>query len=233
LYLKVLGALMLFLGLLILFSGVQFRVVQYVVALAGGAGGFLLPDFVLRFMENKRLEKFEIQLLEGLNSLSNSLKAGFSFPQALAQVVRESDPPFSQELGLVLKENKLGVSLEKALINLTRRVPSEDLELVVSSIVLTRELGGNLATIFERLAHTIRERMKLKGKIDALTSQGRMQGWVVGLMPLVLGVIIAFISPDMIQAFFNSLVGWFLVGLMIVFEIIGALVIKKIVTIDV
>ncbi|MBN2144321.1 MAG: type II secretion system F family protein [Candidatus Aureabacteria bacterium] len=226
----------LFFGFLIfyyIFSGVQFKIVQYVVAITASICGFFLPEWIMNMMQNKRLNKFELQLVEGLTTLSNSLKAGFSFPQALDLLVKEGTPPISQEFGLVLKENKLGVSLEDALVNLTRRVASEDLDLVVTSVVLTRELGGNLSTIFERLAHTIRERLKLKGKIQALTSQGIMQGWVVGLMPVGLGVMISVISPDMMDAFLASIVGWILIGLIIILEVIGAFVIKKIVTIDI
>ncbi len=233
LYLKFIAAVFLGLSFFFLFSNIKFNIVQYTVSIGMAIFGFLLPDLILKHMQKVRIEKFDIQLVEALQALTNALKAGFSFPQALEQVVKDGKPPFSQEFALVLKENKLGISLEKALGSLTKRVDSEDLYLVVSSIVLTRELGGNLANIFERLAHTIRERMKLQGKIQALTSQGKMQGWVVGLMPLVLGLIMSVISPTMIDAFFNSIVGWILVGLMIALEITGGLVIKKIVTIDV
>ncbi len=232
-YLKFIACLSFFFLFFFLFGGVKFKIVQYVIAITGALLGFFCPDLIIGFLENKRLEKFELQLLEGLNSMANSLKAGFSFQQALDQLVKETEPPISQEFGLILKENKLGVSLEQAMINVTLRVPSEDLELVVSSVVLTRELGGNLSNIFERLANTIRERMKLKGKVKALTSQGKMQGWVVGLMPIVLGVLISFINPEMMNAFLDSLVGWFLIGMIIVLEIIGAFFIKKIVTIDI
>ena len=233
LYVKFMSGLLFFLGLLFFFSGIQFRIVQYSIGGLGGVAGFFLPDGIVKLLEKKRLDTFEVQLLEGLSSIANSLKAGFSFQQALEQMVREGEPPISQEFGLALKENRLGVSLEEALTNVTKRVRSDDLELVVSSVVLSRELGGNLSNIFERLASTIRERMKLKGKINSLTSQGRMQGWVVGLMPVVLGMLIFLISPQMMQAFLNSLIGWILIGLIVVLEILGAFVIKKIVTIDV
>lgn len=232
-YLKFIACLAFFLIFFFVFGGVKFKIVQYVVSIVGALLGFFCPDYIIGFLENKRLEKFELQLLEGLNSMANSLKAGFSFQQALDQLVKETEPPISQEFGLILKENKLGVSLEQAMVNVTYRVPSEDLDLVVSSVVLTRELGGNLSNIFERLANTIRERMKLKGKVKALTSQGKMQGWVVGLMPIVLGVLISFINPQMMNAFLDSIVGWFLIGLIIIFELIGAFFIKKIVTIDI
>lgn len=233
LYLKFLAGIVFLIIFFFLFNGVKFPIVQYVIAFVGGVAGFFSPDLILKFLQQKRLEKFEQQLLEGLTNLSNSLKAGFSFQQALEQLVKDTEAPISQEFGLVLKENRLGVSLEQSLQNLTRRVESDDLELVVSSIVLTRELGGNLSVIFERLAYTIRERMKLRGKINALTSQGKMQGWVVGLMPVVLGILISFINPQMMNAFLNSLAGWILLGVIVVLEIVGALIIKKIVTIDI
>ncbi len=233
LYIKFAAAAGLFLAALFVFAGVKFLIVRYALAVLGALAGFLIPEFVLKNMGQKRLEKFEFQLMEGLQSLANSLKAGFTFNQSLDLLVKEGQQPLSQEFELVLKEARLGVSLEQALLNLGNRMPSEDLGLVISSVVLTRELGGNLATIFERLAHTIRERMKLKGKISSLTSQGRMQGWVVGLMPIFMGLVLWVVSPTMMMAFLGSLIGWGLMAVMLVLEVMGALFIKKIITIDI
>ncbi len=233
LYIKFVTAIVLFLVGLFVFAGVKFLIVRYVLAGLGALLGFIIPEWILKVMEQKRLEKFEFQLMEGLQSLANSLKAGFTFNQALDLLVKEGQQPLSQEFELVLKETRLGVPLDQALINLTKRMSSEDLFLVISSVVLTRELGGNLAIIFERLAHTIRERMKLKGKISSLTSQGRMQGWVVGLMPIFMGLVLWMVSPGMMIAFVGSLIGWGLIALMLMLEVMGALFIKKIITIDI
>jgi tight adherence protein B len=233
LYIKFSAALILFLAILFIGAGVEFLIVRYVLAGTGALAGFIVPEWILKIMEQKRLEKFEFQLMEGLQNLANSLKAGFTFNQSLDLLVKEGEQPLSQEFDLVLKEARLGLPLEQALLNLTKRMESEDLDLVVSSVILTRELGGNLANIFERLAYTIRERMKLKGKISSLTSQGRMQGWVVGLMPIFMGVVLWFVSPAMMVGFFGSLLGWGLIAVMLILEVMGALFIKKIITINI
>lgn len=233
LYFKMVGALVFFFLFYLLFSGIKFFIVTVVVSIVAAICGFMLPEWILNYLQKKRLALFEVQLVEALQMLANSLKAGLSFPQCLEMLSKEGRPPLSQELILALKENKLGISLDKALENMSRRVPSEDLGLVVDSVLLTRELGGNLATIFERLAYTIRERMKLKGKVDALTSQGKMQGLVVGLMPVLLGGVLFLINPGMMHDFFNSIVGWVLVGFSIFWELLGLKFIKSIVSIDI
>jgi tight adherence protein B len=181
----------------------------------------------------KRTEKFDEQLVDGLSLIANGLKAGYSLTQALNSLANEMGAPISQEFGLVLKENRMGVPIEQALANLAQRIKSEDLDLFVTAVLTMKQVGGNLAEIFDRITDTIRERNKLYGKINALTAQGRMQGIVVGLLPLFLGFVLYKIQPDMMRPLFTDPIGWCAIGLLIVFEVIGAVLIKKIVTIDV
>ncbi len=207
--------------------------VPVIMPLLFGLGGFFIPRIVLGIMLRKRLDKFEHQLVDGLATVSNALKAGFSFMQAVDRLAKEMPPPISQEFALVIRENKLGVTLEDALTNLTKRVNSEDLDLVVTSVIVTRQVGGNLAEIFDRIAETIRERFKLQGKIKTLTAQGKLQGIVVGLLPVFLGLVLYKIDPQMMRPMFTTLPGWIGLGIILVLEIAGAFLIKKIVTIDV
>ena len=203
------------------------------ICLAFGAVGFSLPRIYLRQLKKNRKKKFDAQLTEALTTVSNSLKAGLSLQQALDFLVKESEPPLSQEFSLVIRSTKLGVSMEEALERSGKRMPSEQMELVVTSINISRQLGGNLSEIFDRIANTIRERDKMHGKIGALTSQGKMQGLVVGLLPIGLGIIMYFLDPATMKIMFTSAIGWAFLATVIFLELIGGFLIYKIVNIDV
>ena len=146
---------------------------------------------------------------------------------------RESQAPLRQEFGLFTKEVKLGVPVEEALAGMARRVGSEDLELVATSTNIARQMGGNVAEMFETIAATIRERFRLDGKIDALTSQGRLQGAIVSALPLVIGLSFGRLRPDLMEPMFEGAYGYGLVAAVIVLEAIGFLLIRRIVAIDV
>lgn len=202
------------------------------LALFGGMG-FLLPSSAVKYYRKRRIKLFNTQLVEALQAMSNALKAGLTFAQAIEQIARESKPPLQQEFGLFVKEVKLGVSIEDALMNMARRVGSDDLELVATSTNIARSLGGNMAEMFETISATIRERFRLEGKIDALTSQGRMQGWIVASMPLALGLVLNYMRPDLMEPMFDHIFGYVLVAGIFIMEAIGILLIRKIVNIDV
>jgi tight adherence protein B len=201
-------------------------------ALASVAG-FFAPALAVRFYRRRRLERFNVQLTEALQQMANALRAGLTFPQAMDQIGRESNAPLRQEFGLFSKEVKLGVPIEQALINLANRVGSEDLELVATSTNIARQLGGNLAEMFETIASTIRERFRLEGKIAALTSQGKLQGMVVATLPLFIGLFFNGYRPDLMQPMFETAYGYVLVAAIILLEAIGFLLIRRIVAIDV
>ncbi len=199
----------------------------------GALFGWLLPKMILRIIKKKRLKNFEEQLLTALSTLSSSLRAGFSLVQALEMISREMNPPISQEFGLMLRENKLGVHLDKALQNMTERVKSSNLDLMITSIIIARSSGGNLAEIFERISNTIREINRLEGKINALTAQGRLQGIIIGLLPIVLGYIIYLFDPEMMMLMFNDPIGWGILGIIVIFEALGVYFIWRIISIDI
>src|SRR5205807_2425246 len=160
-------------------------------------------------------------------------RAGLTLQQSVEQVGKESQPPLRQELGLFTKEVKLGVPIEEALVNLASRVGSEDLELVATSTNIARQLGGNMAEMFETIAGTIRERFRLEGKIRALTSQGKLQGLIVASLPLGVGLFLNWYRPDLMEPMFERAYGYILVCAIVLLEAIGFVLVRKIVAIDV
>jgi tight adherence protein B len=210
----------------ILFLGIFFAIILAV-------GGFFLPTLIVKMFRKRRIHKFNRQLVDSLNAMSNAFKAGLTFPQAMEHVASESAAPLSQEFGLFVREIKLGVPLDDALAGMARRVDCDDLDLVVTATTISRQLGGNMAEMFDTIAATIRERFRLEGKIEALTAQGKLQGWIVAALPLVLGVVMNWMRPDLMQPMFEQAFGYILVGIIIFMEVMGILIIRKIVNINV
>lgn len=204
-----------------------------IVAVALTIFGFFLPMMLVKFYRKRRIKKFNTQLVDALQAMANAFKAGLTFPQAIEYVSKDAYPPLQQEFGLFVKEVKLGVPLEEALINMSKRVGSDDLELVVVSTNIARQLGGNMAEMFETISSTIRERFRLEGKIDALTSQGKLQGWVVAAMPALLGLVLNYMRPDLMEPMMDHFFGWILVLVIMIMEALGVLIIRRIVNIDV
>jgi tight adherence protein B len=198
-----------------------------------GAGGWRIPAAVMGIMKRRRLTRFNEQLVDSLVNMSNALKAGFSIQQAFEMVIREGQSPISQEFGTFIHQTRVGMRMEDALESMRQRVGSDDLTLMVGAIEIARQTGGNLTEVFEKIAHTIRERMRIEQRIRTLTAQGRLQGIVVGCTPLLLGLAMFFLDRTMMLAFLNSGVGMAVLGLVAVLETLGAVVIRKIIAIDV
>lgn len=191
------------------------------------------PGFVLRIMKQRRLERFNEQLVDALSTMSNALRAGFSIIQAFESVVKEGRNPIAQEFGMFLQQIRVGVKFEDALQDMDKRVGSEDLTLMLLSIETARRTGGNLTEVFDKIASTIRERMRIKGRIRSLTAQGRLQGIVVGAMPFLLLGVLVMLDPQMTLGFFTQLSGIIALLAVIAMVAIGGLIIRKIVNIDV
>jgi tight adherence protein B len=172
------------------------------IALAFVIGGFF-PRFYLRRRQKKRIQAFGAQLPDTITLLANSLRAGSSFLQGIELVTRESQPPISEEFERVVREMSLGVALQPALNNLSRRVASEDVELMVTAINIQSQVGGNLATVLDSIAFTIRERVRIIGEINTLTAMQRYSGYVITLLPVGLGGILFLISPTYIGRMLN------------------------------
>jgi len=158
--------------------------------------GAYFPRFYLKYRQGKRLKAFAAQLPDTITLLANSLRAGSSFLQGIELVTREGRPPISEEFERVVREMSLGMALQPALNNLVRRVASEDLELMVTAINIQSQVGGNLATVLDSIAYTIRERIRIIGEINTLTAMQRYSGYVITLLPVGLGAILFLISPS-------------------------------------
>jgi tight adherence protein B len=173
-------------------------------ALIGAGIGALLPGFYVRSQKSKRLVHFNDQLPDMLNLVVNGLRAGYSTMQAMEAVSKELPSPISDEFKRVVQEMQLGIPMEKALDNLLRRIPSEDLDFVVTAINVQREVGGNLAEIMDVISFTIRERIRIKGEIRALTAQAIYSGRALALMPIGLLCILWFLNRSYVMEFFNK-----------------------------
>jgi tight adherence protein B len=192
-----------------------------------------MPRGLVKILRIRRLERFNQQLVTALTGMSNALKAGFSIQQAFESVVKEGEAPIAQEFSMFLQQLRIGVTFEEAIEDMDRRIGSEDLTLMIQSIEIARQTGGNLTEVFDRIAATIRERQRIEGKIKSLTAQGKLQGMVVGAMPLLLGFALYVVDPGMMLGFVKSVIGLAVLVVIVIMELIGAFIIKKIVTIDV
>ena len=194
---------------------------------------FLAPRFYLRMLKKQRLAKFNEQLEDALLSMSSALKAGFSITQALESVASEKRYPISFEFTLLMHELRLGVQFDTALRKMADRLESQDFELVAVAIITARQTGGELTSVLEELAGVIRERMRITQRVRALTSQGRMQAWLIASVPFVLMFAMMHLAPDLMNDFFGSLAGVLVLLVVIVLVVTGFLWIRKITTIDV
>ena len=193
----------------------------------GLAAGFILPSVIIKHMNSQRINKFSQQLVDGIMVLSGSLKAGLSLIQAIEVVVEEMPSPISDEFALLVRENHMGVSLENCLIHLKQRVPVDDLKLINNAIIISQETGGDLTQILEQLVFTLREKTKLQRKVRSLTVQGRLQGTIMGLLPIVFAVFTYFINPDSFNLMLNNPLGQKLLILAVILEVVGLIAIKK------
>jgi tight adherence protein B len=206
------------------------------VAIVGAIFGFFIPRIYIGRAQKSRLKKFDNQLGDMLNLMVNGLRAGFSTLQAMEAVSRELPSPISSEFRRVVQEMQLGIPMEEALDHLLRRINSDDLDLCITAINVQREVGGNLAEILDVISYTIRERVRIKGEIAALTAQGRATAWVISALPIILVLLLFVINREYIMQFFNpetrgcGIPILVLAGLMIVSGFIAT---QKIVQIDI
>ena len=183
------------LGPVIVGAGV-FAVFHNALAAAGGAvAGILLPDLYVRQTRAIRKRKFRAQLVDALFVLSSSLRAGLSLTQAFEVLESEMPPPASQEFGLMMKAHKVGRTLEEAMERLNQRMACEEMTLITTAVLLARETGGDVTTILSQLVTTIREKRKLTEKVGTLTLQGRMQAWIMSLLPVGFAALVRTFNP--------------------------------------
>ncbi|MFI5282393.1 MAG: type II secretion system F family protein [Candidatus Dormibacterales bacterium] len=198
-----------------------------------GAVGYLLPGIYVKFRVNRRLRAFNTQLGDTLTLLSNALKAGYSFAQAIDSVAKNAVAPISDEFGRAVREMNLGGSPDEALANITKRIASADFDLVATAYAIHRTVGGNLAEILDNIAYTIRERVRIKGEISTLTAQARASGTLITFLPIVLSAFMYFVTPSYFRPMFENFVGWVLIAIGLFMIFVGNLIIRRIVAIEV
>jgi tight adherence protein B len=205
-------------------------------AFIGGGIGAFLPNMYLKNQQAKRLKRFNDQLPDMLNLMVNGLRAGFSTLQAMEAVSKELPAPICDEFRRVVQEMQLGITMEKALANLLRRIPSQDLDFLITAINVQREVGGNLAEIMDVISYTIRERVRIKGDIQALTAQAMYSGRALAIMPVGLLCILWFLNRSYVMEFFNKdtiLCGGIALGIAAVLIIVGYFVMTRIANVEV
>ncbi len=218
----------------------------FVMPLIGAVVGYFLPKFYVKMRQRARLKKFNNQLSDGISLMANGLRSGYSLLQAMDACGREMPDPIAMEFKRVVREIGLGVETERAFVNLLRRVPSDDLDLMITAINVQHEVGGNLAEILEIIGHTIRERVRIKGEIAVLTAQGQLSGYIISFLPVALGLILYAMNQEYIGKMVftcESLgiadnkctqpCGWIMIGTGILMIIAGFYAIQKIIAIEV
>ncbi|MHB1392318.1 MAG: type II secretion system F family protein [Clostridia bacterium] len=191
------------------------------------------PFIYVNSRKKSIMQKIDQQLPDTLALISNTLKSGYSFLQAVDAAARELPPPVSLEFQQILKEINLGVNTEKALESLSKRVQSQDLELIIMAVLIQRQIGGNLSEILDNISETIRSRIKIKGEIRILTAQGRVSGLIIALMPVALGIILYFINPSYILVLFEEPIGWAMLMFAVLMQGMGIYLIRRIIRIEV
>ncbi|WP_246451915.1 type II secretion system F family protein [Alkalicella caledoniensis] len=190
-----------------------------------------VPNYIIASKKKERVKEFDNQLNDGLTIISNSLKAGYSFLQAVAVVTEEMPDPFSKEFKKLLKEMSLGLSEEESFKNLTNRMESEDLKLIINAIVIQKDVGGNLSEILDNISETIRDRQKIKNELRTLTAQGKLSGGIVAALPIFLGLVIFLLNREYVTMLFTTSIGLFMVVASVISEMLGFWMIRKIVDI--
>jgi tight adherence protein B len=193
--------------------------------------GLFLPPVFLRTKKLKRIELFEKQLVEAIAIMSSCLKSGLTLHQALISISKEMPEPISKEYARALREISLGSTLEKALMNMAERMNSQNYMMIVSAILIQRQIGGNLSEILTSITSTIKERFKMKSEIKVLTTTGRTSGKIIGILPVVLLLFFMLVNPSYVQYFFDSTAGITMLVVAALLEVTGFLIIRRIVNI--
>jgi tight adherence protein B len=204
-----------------------------IVALVSAVVGYNLPKIYLTRRRKSRIDKLNSQLPEALMIISNALKAGFGLLQALNNASDQLEHPISTELSRTIHEMNIGSSAEEALVGLSERSGSYDLDIVVTAILVQRTVGGNLGEILDTVGDTMRERIRIKGEIQTLTAQQKLTGIVIGLLPIAVGALFTVLSPGYINPLFSTVIGKVMIGIAVVLEVVGVMIIQRVLNIEV
>lgn len=193
----------------------------------------ILPTWVYRSMRAKRLARIEAQLPDALAMVAGALRAGASLSIALDNLVSEQPAPISQEFEMLVREQRVGVDFNISLANMEKRIPMPDFRMLATALRINREVGGNLAETIESLSETLRRKAMMEGKIKSLTAQGKLQGVVMTGLPVLLGILLNLLEPESMSKLWTTTTGWIVLAIIILMEMMGYLMIKKITSIDV
>lgn len=196
-------------------------------------GWVVFASLYVQFKAKRRMKQFTNQLGDAIAMMSNAIKSGFTFQQAMDIVAKEIKGPISEEFVRALNEIQLGVTLEEALEGICQRVKDDDFEMVAMSVVIQRQVGGNLSQILDTVGETIRDRIKLKGEIKSLTAEGVISGWTIALLPVIVGAFCNAANPDYFKGMLDTDLGKYLGIACLVSEIVGGLVIRWIINVKI
>lgn len=224
-----LAVLLFFLGLLV----VGFRAQGLLLGIPLGTLGFMLPAFYVQLRKRRRRRAIEGQLVETITLIANAVRSGFGFLQSVQVAARQMPPPIADELDHLVQDINLGVSAEQALLDMGQRVGSYDLDIVITAIIIQRSTGGNLSEILDNVAETMRERERVQGEINTLTAEKRLTGNILAAYPAVLAGLIFLIHPDLMSVLWTESAGLALLALAVTLQVIGFIVIRRIVAIDI
>ncbi|NLT40251.1 MAG: type II secretion protein F [Clostridiales bacterium] len=196
--------------------------------IAFAAIGIAAPPLLVQRSRKKRQEAFNKQFGESLVIMRNSIKAGFSFQQAMESIAVEMQPPLSTEFEKTVREIHYGIGMEEALRHMSERVKNKDLDLLITAVLIAAQVGANLSEIMDVISETIRDRVRIKQEVRVLTTSGRFSGAIIGLLPVFVILLLMVINPDYFGPFAASTIGKIMIGVCVVMEIIGFTVIRKI-----
>jgi len=221
--------------ILVVFCGLATGLLSgsFLLIIPGAAFGYLIPKIWMDNKRKNRIKAFNDALPDMIMTIVGSLKAGYSFLQAMKTVSEESESPVKDEIIIFLKEMNYGITMEDALNNLKMRMPSNDLDLMIQTILIQRQVGGNLSVILEIIIKTIRERNEIDRHVRSLTAQGKLSGKVVGLLPVFIFILLSLINPEYMKPFTENILGKIILGFAVVMEIFGFVIMNKLAKIEV
>lgn len=227
-----------FLGISVLAGGLAGLLVflgsgNLIASLIGFFVGFKIPDLFLDQAKSKRSRKINNQLPEALTIVANGLRAGYSFNQSMSVASKELENPIADEFSKVIRENSLGKPIEEALVDMTKRAEDEDIDMFVTALIIQKQVGGNLAEILDTISETIRERVKLKGEIKTLTTEGKFSAVIISVLPIAIAAAMSILNPGYIGTLITHTIGIALIVAAVIMELIGIYLLGKIVDIDI
>lgn len=203
------------------------------MAILAGFLGYVVPDVYVNRIIRKRTQKLNAQLPEALNIISNGLRAGLSFAQAVSIAGKDLESPIGDEFTKVIRDNTLGKSMESSLEDLSERTNDEDVDMFVTAMIIQRQVGGNLSEVLDTISNTIRERVKIKGEVRTLTAQSKLSAIIIGFLPVGIALILSVMNPSYIGQLFGNIIGLFMLGGAGISMLIGIFILSKLVKLEV